>query len=141
MENLKITGMVHTIGTEQQISASFKKRELIIETSGQYPQHILVQFSQDKCDLINNLKVGDSVTVSVNLRGKLWNDKNTGAIRCFNTLDAWTIELAKPVVGSFAPSEKPIMEKAVVNYPETPKQVEKPVQKSILDDESDDLPF
>jgi hypothetical protein len=36
----------------------------------QYPQHIMMEFTQDKCDLLNIYKVGD-VKVSINLRGRM----------------------------------------------------------------------
>ena len=39
----------------------FRKREVVVTTEEQYPQHILVEFVQDKCDLLNNYQVGDQV--------------------------------------------------------------------------------
>ena len=39
----------------------FKKRELVVTTDEQYPQSVLIEFVQDKCDLLNNFKVGDKV--------------------------------------------------------------------------------
>ena len=138
MENLKINGMVHTIGSEQMISDKFKKRELIIETSGQYPQHIVIQFSNEKCELMNNLKIGDSVEIAINIRGRLWNDPKTGSTRCFNTLDAWSIQLSKPIEGSFM---APTPEKPTERFPETPQQQTPPAKSSAGSDEDDDLPF
>lgn len=139
MDSIKINGMVHTIGSEQIVSEKFKKRELIIEAiSGKYTQHILLQLTNDKCDLLNNLKIGDSVEVGVNIRGRLWNDPKTGLTRCFNTLEAWSIHLAQPIHGSFAPSTP---EKPTERFPETPQQpTPSAPQQPLLNDE-DDLPF
>jgi hypothetical protein len=40
----------------------FKKRDVVVTTDEQYPQHISVQFVQDnKCDLLNNFQVGEAV--------------------------------------------------------------------------------
>ena len=35
----------------------FRKREVVATTEEQYPQHILVEFIQDKCDLLNAFQV------------------------------------------------------------------------------------
>ena len=35
----------------------FRKREVVVTTEEQYPQHILVEFIQDKCDLLNAFQV------------------------------------------------------------------------------------
>ncbi|MGB5229780.1 MAG: DUF3127 domain-containing protein, partial [Eudoraea sp.] len=48
----------------------FRKREVVVTTEEQYPQHILVEFVQDKCDLLNKHKVGETVKISINLRGR-----------------------------------------------------------------------
>ena len=52
-----VSGKVRSVSHEMQVSASFKKRELVVTTEEQYPQHILIEFAQDKCDLLNNLQV------------------------------------------------------------------------------------
>lgn len=134
----KIQGIVHSVGAEQVLSAKFKKRELIVQTQGQYPQYIIVQFTNDKCDLLNNLNPGESVQVNVNLRGRLWNDPKTGIERCFNTIEAWSIQFTSNEQG-MTPAPQPTAEKRVENYPETPKQ---PSASDLFDEgENDDLPF
>lgn len=69
---MEVTGRIKMIGDVQQISASFKKREIVVTTEEQYPQHILVEFTQDKTDLLNQYNVGEPVRVSINLRGREW---------------------------------------------------------------------
>ena len=44
---MEISGKIKVINAEQQISATFKKRELVVSTEEQYPQHILINFIQD----------------------------------------------------------------------------------------------
>ena len=34
----------------------FRKREVVVTTEEQYPQHILVEFVQDKCDLLDTFQ-------------------------------------------------------------------------------------
>ena len=36
----------------------FRKREVVVTTEEQYPQHILVEFIQDKCDCLTKLEIG-----------------------------------------------------------------------------------
>ena len=50
----------------------FRKREVVITTEEQYPQHILVEFIQDKCDLLNAFQMGQNVKIGINLRGREW---------------------------------------------------------------------
>jgi hypothetical protein len=82
---------VKVINAEQQVSASFRKRELVVTTEEQYPQHILVEFTQDKCDLLNSYNVGDGVKVSINLRGREWTNPQ-GETKYFNSIQGWRIE-------------------------------------------------
>lgn len=89
----KLTGVVYSIGNTQQVSEKFAKREVVIlDESGKYPNHILFQFTQDKCNELDNIALGQEVEISYNLSGRLWIDPNTGVEKCFNTLSAWRIE-------------------------------------------------
>lgn len=88
---MEVTGKIKVINPEQQVSASFKKRELVVTTEEQYPQHILIEFAQDKCDLLNNYSVGQGVKVSINLRGREWVNPQ-GETKYFNQIQGWRIE-------------------------------------------------
>jgi hypothetical protein len=88
-----LKGELKVINDTQQITDSFKKREFVIsDHSGQYEQTILLQTVQDRCDLLNNFKVGDSVEVTFFLNGREWTNPKDGNVRYFNSLDAWKIE-------------------------------------------------
>ena len=86
----EVIGKIKFIGVEQNVSATFKKRELVVTTEEQYPQHILVEFTQDKCDLLNNYQVGQNVKVGINLRGREWVNPQ-GETRYFNSIQGWSI--------------------------------------------------
>lgn len=108
---MQVNGKIKVIGTEQQVSASFRKRELVVTTDEQYPQHILIEFGQDKCDLLNTYKVGDNVQVSINLRGREWVNPQ-GETKYFNSIQGWRIELgaqAEP-----AAAEAPVHEAEII---------------------------
>lgn len=88
---MEVTGKIKVINAEQQVSASFKKRELVVTTDEQYPQHIIMEFTQDKCDLLNSYKVGEGVKVSINIRGREWVSPQ-GETKYFNSIQGWRIE-------------------------------------------------
>jgi len=88
---MEVVGKVKVVKPEIQVSASFKKRELVVTTDEQYPQHILINFTQDKCDLLSAYKVGEDVKVSINLRGREWVNPQ-GETRYFNDIQGCRIE-------------------------------------------------
>ena len=88
-----LKGELKTIGDVEQVSDKFKKREfVVIDASGQYAQTILFQAVQDRTDLLDSFKEGENVEVTFFLRGREWTDPKDGAVRTFNSLDAWKIE-------------------------------------------------
>ncbi len=98
---MEVTGKIKVVNAEQQVSASFKKRELVVATEEQYPQFISINFVQDKCDLLNNYNVGDAVKVSINLRGREWVNPQ-GETKYFNDIQGWRVEKLQaeaPVAG------------------------------------------
>ena len=88
---MELEGIIKVVGAEQQVSASFKKRELVISTEEQYPQSILIEFPQDKADLLNGLNVGEKVKVSINLGGREWVNPQ-GETKYFNSIKGWKVE-------------------------------------------------
>ena len=88
---MEVIGKVKYKSGDIQVTESFKKSELVVTTDEQYPQHILVEFAQDKCDLIDPYNIGDSVKVSINLRGREWVNQQ-GKTKYFNQIQGWKIE-------------------------------------------------
>ena len=89
---MDITGKIKLINeTKEYGSNGFRKRELVVTTEEQYPQDLLVEFIQDKCDILNSYNVGDSVKVDINLRGREWQSPQ-GEIKYFNSIQGWRIE-------------------------------------------------
>ena len=73
---MQIIGKVHLIGqTETVGNNGFTKRQIVIETSEQYPQKVVIDFVKDKCSILDSYKVGQEVTVDVNVRGSEYNGK------------------------------------------------------------------
>jgi len=88
---MEVTGKVKVIREIQEVGTScFKKRDIVVTTDEQYPQHILIQFVQDKCDLLNTFNVGENVNIGINFRGREWTSPQ-GEIQYFNTIQGWKI--------------------------------------------------
>ena len=88
---MNIKGNIKVINATQVVSDKFQKREFVVTTNDTYPQDILIQTTQDKCELLDSYKVGDNVDVSINLRGREWTSP-TGEVKYFNTIEGWKIE-------------------------------------------------
>ena len=125
---MEVTGKIKLINEEKTFGANgFRKRDLVLTTDEQYPQMLLIEFVQEKCDLLNSYTVGQDVTVAVNLRGREWINPE-GEAKYFNAIQGWRIQPtqdAQPVAAAAAPLDN----LETVPAAETTKQ------------EPDDLPF
>tara|TARA_Y100000816_G_scaffold98823_1_gene68823 strand:+ start:2178 stop:2558 length:381 start_codon:yes stop_codon:yes gene_type:complete len=89
---MNISGIIKLINeTKEYGSNGFKKREIVITTQEQYPQNIMVEFIQDRCELLDAFNTGDFVKVDINLRGREWVNKD-GETKYFNSIQGWRIE-------------------------------------------------
>ena len=89
---MEIQGKIKLIGETQTFGSNgFRKRELVVTTEEQYPQHLMVEFVQDKSDLLDNYQVGQMVKISINLRGREWVSPQ-GETKYFNSIQGWRIE-------------------------------------------------
>ena len=125
---MEVLGRVKVINPVQQVSASFKKREIVVTTDEQYPQHISIEFQQDKTDLLNTYNVGEQVKISINLRGREWVSPQN-EIKHFNTIVGWRIEKVQTEVPSSP--QMPPMPASEAFEPAT----------NFKEEEHDDLPF
>ncbi|OAB79987.1 DUF3127 domain-containing protein [Cochleicola gelatinilyticus] len=124
---MEIQGKIKLIGETQTFGSNgFRKRELVVTTEEQYPQHIMVEFVQDKTDLLNNYGVGQNVKVNINLRGREWVNPQ-GETKYFNSIQGWRIEN----IDSGSSPEMPPMPPADNFEPAT----------NVNEDDHDDLPF
>lgn len=117
---MEVQGNIKTIGETQTFGSNgFRKRELVVTTDEQYPQTILIEFVQDKCDILNNYAAGQKVKIGINLRGREWINPQ-GETKYFNSIQGWKIES----LGANSTPPPPANE-----------------QPSIGQDDFDDLPF
>jgi hypothetical protein len=100
MASVNINGTVKLVGKTQQVSEKFSKREVVItENGGQYPQHIPVEFTQDKTNLLDAFAPGDEVAVTCYVNGREWTGRD-GVTKHFLSLKGDRIEKTdgKPTV-------------------------------------------
>ena len=89
---MEVTGKIKWIDeTKTYGNNGFRKREVVITTEEQYPQQILIEFIQDKCELLNTCQVGQNVKIGINLRGREWTNPE-GETKYFNSIQGWRID-------------------------------------------------
>ena len=129
---MDVSGSVKVLGETQEFGANgFKKRECVITTAEQYPQIICVEFVQNNTTTLDAYKVGDNVTIQVNVRGREWTNPQ-GEVKYFTSLQGWRIEKAGAAT-TVAPTSAPME-----NIP-APSAADAPGSKGA--DDEDDLPF
>lgn len=154
---MEIQGRIKQIFPSQMIGQNgFEKRDLVIVTEEQYPQTIIIQFTQQRCDLLDSLQVGQNVKVYINIRGREWTNPQ-GEIKYFNTIEGWKIEViqttnvANQQLVQQAP-QQPVAQATPAPPPQrVPQQVQQPQlfdnngkepNPAIFDNqEEDNLPF
>lgn len=103
---MEITGTIKAI-TPTQTKGEFTFREFVVTTDEQYQQHILIQFVKDKCTVLDSYKVGQKVTVGINLRGREWTNPQ-GEVKYFNTIQGWKINAVEVEQPTAPIAEEPI---------------------------------
>ena len=107
MASYQATGKLHEIYEVRQITQTFQTREFVIETAdGQYKEYIKFQSTQDRTNLIESFKVGDLITVSFDIRGRAYTNKQ-GDQAYMTNLNAWRIEHASTGGAQGSPQQGP----------------------------------
>jgi len=114
-ETFKINGKLVEKFDEQQVSATFVKREFVVEKKEQdgsgkvYLDHVKFQLIQGKVTIIDNIAIGTDVEVSFNVKGKRY--EKDGKVSFFNSLDAWkvqTVDAANRAATAFNKADEPV---------------------------------
>ena len=115
---MQVSGKVISVKETEKVSDKFAKREIWIETpDDKYPQTLSIEFTQDKCALLDEIAIGETVTIEINLRGRQWKDK------VFNTIAGWKITVDKKAESNMV------------------KQVVMTKEPELITEDSNDLPF
>ncbi len=124
MENLILEGKVVQLLVPQSGESSrgaWKKKDVVIETSENYPKKISIVGFQDMADKVAELKEGDEVKVAINIESREYNS------RWYTDVKAWKID---KVSGGSAPAASA-----------PPAATDDVTGVSFTSEDSDDLPF
>lgn len=124
MSDAKVRGIVHVIEETKSYGAKgFRKRMVVLEqNNGRFSNYIPVEFTNDGCDTVDDLNIGDEVEIAYRLTGRKWQKDPNSEVKFFLSAEA----LSFSVVQGNAKSEKGTPQKSAR---ETPR------------DDSDEAPF
>ena len=127
----QITGKLTEKFDTVQATEKFKKREFVIEVESENTGFnrtdvIKFQLTQDRCNLIENVELNDSITVFFDIRGNKW--EKEGRVMYFTNLEAWRVSTPEAVQAPSGVGMEPLDEPG--NVPDISSS-----------DGTDDLPF
>lgn len=136
--SFEINGRLAEKFETQKVSDRFQKREFVLEvkstgaTGYEFVDFIKFQATQDKCSLLDQVNLDETVKVSFNLRGRKW--EKEGQVSYFTNLEAWRIEKLSNESSGDTADETPIVnsEPGDTPFPSNPPE---------NDSGFDDLPF
>ena len=104
-----MTGTLYAIFDAEQKTERFRKRDFVLEVAdSRFPQKVLFQLTNDRCEALDAFSKGDQVQVEFSLRGREWTSPR-GEVKYFNSLDVWQIQ-ASAAEGAAREEEPPIPE-------------------------------
>lgn len=130
MASFELKGKVIFIGAVEQVTDSFTKRTLVIETDEQYPQTVPFEFVQANTAKLDYVQQDEIVTVHFNVRG---NRSKTDETKFFSNLTGWKIDKEDMAGAPAAPAPSSQPAPAATPAPAAPS--------GSIDDIEDDLPF
>lgn len=90
--NMQVSGILKFRSDFQKKTENFGYKEIWVETIEQYPQTVVIHLANDRSDLADPYQIGQEIKVSLNLKGKPYQDKNTGEWKCFTSIHGWKVE-------------------------------------------------
>ena len=95
MSDGKVRGTVHLIEeTKTYGQKGFRKRLIVLEQQkGRFDNYIPIEFLQDDCDSVDEMKLGDDVEVTYRLSGRRWQKDNQSEARFFLNLEALDFQI------------------------------------------------
>lgn len=128
---MEVKGFVKLVGASITVSPTYEKRELIVTTDEQYPQTIMIEFPQGKCNAqLDQLTPGERVTIGINLGGREWVNPN-GETKYFNSIKGWSVRTDTTPQNATPAPATPAAAPAQNNAP----------AMDFKEEEHDDLPF
>ncbi len=105
MSDGKVKGVVHFIDSSKTFGQKgFRKRLVVLEqnTGGRFTNYVPLEFTQDGCDRVDQLHLGDEVEIEFRLSGRKWQRDPESEVKYFVNAEATTFK----VLGSKAPADE-----------------------------------
>lgn len=131
---MEATGKIHKIFPAEQVTDTFRKRELILEyaPNPMYPQYVKFEFIQDSVEILDRFQEGQDVEVSFDLSGREWTSPQ-GDVKYFTSLKGWRVQPAGASGGAG--------QSAAPHASQPTTQAAPPPATEPIGDDSEDLPF
>ncbi|MCU0709264.1 MAG: DUF3127 domain-containing protein [Pirellula sp.] len=90
MSNSTLRGVVHLIEETKSFGQKgFRKRLIVLEqNNGRFTNYIPLEFTNDACDSVDSLKLGDDITVTYRLSGRKWQRDPMSEVKYFLSAEA-----------------------------------------------------
>lgn len=109
---MEVKGKVKLVNATEEVGTKgFKKRLIVVETEETYSQCIPIEFVQDKCSLLDNVQIGQDITVHINLRGSEYNG------RYYVQLQGWKLESSAMATAVQTLAASPLIEDPASDLP------------------------
>jgi hypothetical protein len=89
---MNIEGIILEVGSLKANRNSYKTRDVVVKTKGDYPQFYKIQFDEKKAFLLDSYKKDDNINIGVNLRGNKWTNPKTNEDMYFLNLIGWKVD-------------------------------------------------
>ena len=92
-----VRGVVHVIEqTKTYGQRGFRKRLVVLEqTDERFVNYIPLEFTQEACDLANDLNVGDEVEITYRLTGRKWQKDAKSEVKYFLNAEARSFKVVR----------------------------------------------
>ncbi len=104
MSDTKVRGIVHFIDqTKTYGQNGFRKRLVVLEQDKQkFTNYVPVEFTNDNCDTVDSLNVGDDVEVQYRLSGRKWQKDAKSEVKYFLNAEGLGFEVMSGTGGGAA---------------------------------------
>jgi single-strand DNA-binding protein len=88
-DQMTLKGTVDTVLDTETFPSGFTKRVLVVNTGGEWPERIPVEFLKDKTAMLDNLQAGQIVHVGINPKGRY----HEGTDKFYPSFGGWKIDV------------------------------------------------
>ena len=103
MSNPIVRGIVHVIEETKSFGQKgFRKRTIVLEqNTGRFTNFIALEFTNEGCELADELRIGDEVDVTYRLSGRKWQKDPSSEVKYFLSAEALTFAKAGTKTASY----------------------------------------